>query len=116
LPALGDSLVRVAPHLVVEVLSPRPRDVRRDRIDKMADYARARASYYWVVDPMLRTIEVFELDRRRRYTMVLAASCGRMRVPGLRGFTLDLDALWVEATPEAQPKGTKKPAKRARSR
>jgi hypothetical protein len=33
---------------------------------------------------MLRTIEVFELDRRRRYTMVLAASCGRMRVPGLR--------------------------------
>src|ERR1043166_8238559 len=30
-PALMDTLVRIPPHLVVEVISPRPRDARRDR-------------------------------------------------------------------------------------
>jgi Uma2 family endonuclease len=115
-PRLDDAVVRVAPYLVVEVLSPRPRDARRDRIDKLADYARAGASYYWVVDPMLRTVEVLQLDERRRYTLVLAASAARVRVPGLRGLTLDLDALWSDAATEAALEPTKKPVKRNRPR
>src|SRR6266404_2032173 len=40
-PALADTLVRTPPHLVVEVVSPRPRDARRDRVEKIRDYARA---------------------------------------------------------------------------
>ncbi len=96
MPAVGDSLVRVAPYLVVEVSSPRPRDVRRDRIDKHADYARAGVAYYWIVDPQLHSIEVFELGRNRRYTVALAASQGRVRIPGCPGLVLDLDALWNE--------------------
>jgi len=107
LPAARDSLVRATPHLVVEVTSPRPRDVRRDRVDKHSDYAHARIPYYWIVDPQLRTLEVFELDRNRRYTTVLVASAGRVRVPGCAGLVLDLDALWEELA-EAEP-----PQKRA---
>jgi len=48
-PADDDALVRVSPYAVIEVLSPRPRDVRRDRIDKLVDYARAGAAFFWLV-------------------------------------------------------------------
>ncbi len=115
LPAAGDSLIRVAPYLVVEVLSPRPRDVRRDRIDKLADYARARATYYWVVDPLLRTLEVFELDGRRgRYVSVAAASHGRLKVPGFGSIVLDLDDTWKQIDDASTPGARKRTTDRAR--
>ncbi len=96
LPAPSDTLVRVPPHLAVEIASPRPRDVRRDRVDKLADYARAVVRYYCIVDPQLRSLEVYELGRDGRYTVARTAARGRVRVPGCPGLTLDLDALWAE--------------------
>jgi Uma2 family endonuclease len=95
-PRLQDSLVTVALHVVVEVVSPRPRDVRRDRIDKQADYARAGVRYYWILDPLARTLEILELERSRRYRIAAVASSGKLRVPGCPGLVLDLDALWSE--------------------
>lgn len=95
-PALLDTLVRKPPHLVVEVTSPRPRDTRRDRVDKLADYARAGVSYYWILDPQLRSLEVYDLGRDRRYTVALSVGTGRVRAPGCPGLRLDLDALWAE--------------------
>jgi hypothetical protein len=85
MPALQDRLVRVAPHLVAEVASPRPRDTRRDRVDKLRDYARAGIRLYVIVDPQLRSLEVFELGRDRRYAVACAAGRGRVRVPGWPG-------------------------------
>ena len=96
MPQATDRLITVAPYLVVEVTSPRPRDTRRDRIDKLADYARAGIRYYWVVDPQLRSLEVFELGRAGRYAVALTTAAGRTRVPGCPGLRLDLDALWRE--------------------
>jgi Uma2 family endonuclease len=95
-PKLLDTLVRMPPHLVVEVTSPRPRDARRDRVDKLADYARAGVSYYWILDPQLRSLEVYDLGRDRRYAVALTAGAGRVRAPGCPGLRLDLDALWAE--------------------
>ena len=95
-PALSDTLVRVVPHLVVEVTSPRPRDARRDRVDKPRDYARARIPYYLILDPQLRSLEVFQLREDGRYSVALTASSGRVRVPGCRGLAFDLDDLWKE--------------------
>jgi Uma2 family endonuclease len=96
LPRLDDRLVRLPPYLVVEVISPRPRDARRDRVDKLRDYARAGIAYYWIVDPQLRTLEIFELGKNRRYTLTLTAGSGRVRAPGCTGLILDLNALWKE--------------------
>jgi len=95
-PAAADRLITVAPHLVVEVTSPRPRDTRRDRVDKLGDYARAGIRYYWILDPQLRSLEVFELGRSGRYAVALAAAAGRTRVAGCPGLVVDLDALWRE--------------------
>ncbi|TMA68682.1 MAG: Uma2 family endonuclease [Deltaproteobacteria bacterium] len=96
LPAPSDTLVRVPAHVVVEVTSPRPRDVRRDRVEKLADYARVGVRYYWLVDRQLRSLEVYELGRDRRYAVALSAAHGRVRVPGCPGLVLDLGALWDE--------------------
>ncbi|HVO24245.1 MAG TPA: Uma2 family endonuclease [Candidatus Margulisiibacteriota bacterium] len=95
-PALMDTLVRTAPHLVVEVVSPRPRDARRDRVDKIRDYARAGIRYYWILDPQLRTLEILALEARAQYRVAVAHSRGRLRIPGCPGLVLDLDHLWAE--------------------
>ena len=94
-PARG--LVRVPPDIVVEILSCRPRDVRRDRLDKMDDYAAFGVRWYWILDPELRTLEIFELGVDRRYVRALGAGSDRVEaVPGCTGLTLDLPALWRE--------------------
>lgn len=79
------------------MISSSPRDERRDRVDKMTEYARIGIRYYWLFDPALGSLEVFELDASGRYARALAATEGRIEsVPGCEGLVLDLDALWAE--------------------
>src|SRR5262245_27545002 len=96
MPALHDAISRVPPYLVVEVVSPRPRDARRDRVDKLRDYGAAKVKHYWILDPQLRTLDVFSLPpRARRYVHDLAEAGGRLqRIAGFPGLQVDLDALW----------------------
>lgn len=93
-PARG--LIRVPPDIAVEIVSPRPRDGRRDRVEKMADYAAFGVRWYWLLDPQLRSLEILELDTQGRYLHVLGSSAGTLRnIPGCEGLALDLDALWA---------------------
>lgn len=90
-------LMRVVPDLLVEVVTPTPRDERRDRIDKMAEYEALGVRWYWLVDPALGSFEIFELGERGKYTKVVAAAAGRIDdVPGCPGLVVDLDDLWAE--------------------
>ncbi len=90
-------VVRVPPDIAVEVVSPTPRDGRRDRIEKNREYAAFGVAHSWIVDPQMRSIEVFERDRLGRYALVLGASEGVVKnIPGCKGLSLDLDALWRE--------------------
>jgi Uma2 family endonuclease len=95
-PALLDTLIRTPPHVVVEIVSPRPRDARRDRVEKIGDYARAGILYYWILDPQLRTLEILELESSGHYRVAGAHGRGRLRIPGCPGLVLDLNDLWAE--------------------
>lgn len=90
------AVVTTPPDIAIEVVSPTPADRRRDRIEKLGEYAAFGARYYWIVDPELRTVEILELGEDRTYRIALAASAGTHGAPGCDGLTVDLDALWAE--------------------
>lgn len=86
-------LLRSPPDLLVEVVTPTPRDERRDRVEKMSEYQAFGVRYYRLVDPALGSVEIFEL-REGVYARIAAATSGTVDVPGCEGLTFDLDAFW----------------------
>jgi Uma2 family endonuclease len=88
--------IRQPPDLFIEVISPRPRDARRDRIEKSADHARFGVRHFWLIEPETRIVECFRLNDEGHYVKTVAADGGRVTVPGFDGLELDLDQLWEE--------------------
>src|SRR5262249_29934980 len=88
--------IRVPPDIMIEVVSPTPVDARRDRLEKVTDYASFGVRWLWLIDPASRVLEVLELGNDDRYVRMLAAVEGSVTIPGCADFTLDLDALWAE--------------------
>jgi Uma2 family endonuclease len=88
-------VITVPPDLAVEIVSPSPRDQRRDRVEKMEEYARFGIRFYWLVDPQQRTVDIYEQGVDGSYTRCVEAGSGSLQdVPGCPGLTLDLDAMW----------------------
>jgi len=90
-------LVTVPPDIMIEIVSPRPKDARRDRVEKLRDYAGFGVRFYWIVDPAIRTFEILELGTGGHYIHRVSASDGTIdEVPGCEGLNIDLDALWAK--------------------
>jgi Uma2 family endonuclease len=93
-PELPDDLpLPIAPDWVCEVLSPSTG--RIDREKKLPVYARHGVDHVWLVDPLLRTLEVFERHGRRWMLVVVHADDARVRVPPFEAVELDLSRWWM---------------------
>jgi Uma2 family endonuclease len=106
-PAREAKLATRPPDVAIEVVSTRPRDARRDRVDKKADYGAWGLPAYWIIDPRVRLLEVLQLGPDGRYVDALSATNGTHDIPGCPGLQLDLDALWAEVDrlPESDDAG-----------
>jgi Uma2 family endonuclease len=90
-------VVTVPPDIAVEVLSPAPRDQRRDREEKMLEYASFGIRFYWLIDPERRSIEIYEVVAGGAYSCRLLAGREVVQlVPGRPGLVLNLDAMWAK--------------------
>lgn len=88
-----DGRIHSAPQLVVEVLSPS--NTRRDREEKLADYAALGVPEAWVVSPEARTAEVLYLEEGRFVRVGLLAE-GILRPKHFPQVKVDIDAIWPE--------------------
>jgi Uma2 family endonuclease len=79
--------------LDLEVLSPST--AKLDRAEKLPIYARAQVRHAWLVDPVLRTLELLRLERGRWVLLDTYRENTRVRAEPFEVFELELDVLWA---------------------
>jgi Uma2 family endonuclease len=81
--------------LVMEVVSPDPKDRQRDYEKKLNDYAEARIAEYWIVDFERRIVTIHRLDGDR-YTIHGEFAPGCQATSALLpGFAIDVASLFA---------------------
>ena len=86
----------VRPDWVCEVLSPST--ARLDRGPKLDAYAAAGVPWAWLVDPVERLVEVFELVDGR-WMRHLVATDGEAAMPPFEAVPLNVSELWLPTPP-----------------
>jgi Uma2 family endonuclease len=88
-----DGYIHSAPQLAVEVLSPA--NTRREREEKLNDYASIGAPEVWVVSPEAKTVEVLLLeDGLLRRSTILAE--GALKPVCFPGVEINIATIWPD--------------------
>lgn len=82
----------VAPDWICEVLSPSTEALDRGR--KLRVYRREAVSHVWLLDPALKTLEVFRLEHGRFALIDTYEGDGDVRAEPFEAFALSLAVLW----------------------
>ena len=86
---------RIAPELVIEVLSPGVVNERRDRELKLALYSRQGAQEYWIADWRLHTVEVYRHEGDGLRLVASLSDEDVLTSPLLPGFECAVSSLWA---------------------
>jgi Uma2 family endonuclease len=88
-----DGIAHSAPQLVVEVLSPS--NTRREREQKLADYASIGVPEVWVFSPEARTVEVLHLENStyRRIGIFAEGTLKPLHFPNVQ---IDIARIWPD--------------------
>ena len=81
------------PDLVGEVLSPW--SDRGDRVAKARLYARYGIRHYWIVDPVARTLEMYEPEEAEYRLLATHEGAASVRTTLFRDLEIDLSRVWV---------------------
>ena len=93
MPKLPDTAyITLAPDWVCEVLSPSTRKL--DLYGKRPVYAREGVAHLWLVDPLARTLEAFELREGEWALIATAANDDPVGIPPFDAVTFSLADLW----------------------
>ncbi len=84
----------LAPDWVCEVLSPST--AATDRADKMPIFAAEHVGHAWLVDPLLRTLEVHRLDGATYRVIGVWRDSAVIRAEPFDAVDLELAALWAD--------------------
>jgi len=85
-----------AADVVVEIISPESQI--RDRGAKLIEYEEAGIPEYWLIDPIRRWVEFYQLGGEQRYLTAFAGSSGLYRSAQIRDFWLRIEWLWQTPT------------------
>ena len=93
MPKLPDAAyITLAPDWVCEVLSPSTRKL--DLCGKRPVYAHEGVAHLWLVDPLARTLEAFELREGQWTLIATAADADPVGIPPFDAVTFSLADLW----------------------
>lgn len=87
--------IELAPDWVCEVISQSTGPLDRGR--KMHIYARERVAHLWIVDPILRTLEVYRLESGRWIVASTHGGAEPIRAEPFEAIELDIERWWLPA-------------------
>jgi len=86
---------RIAPELVVEVVSPGSVNALRDRELKLGLYSRQGVLEYWIADWQEHNVDVFRVKDARLQLVDTLSDESTLTSPLLPGFSCAVSTLWV---------------------
>ncbi len=97
-PAIPDTaFMTLAPDWVCEVISPSTERIDRSR--KMRIYAREGVVHLWLLDPLVRTLEVLRLEGGRWVLIATHTDADVVRAEPFEAIEIDLTLLWPTPPP-----------------
>lgn len=88
-----DPFITIAPDWVCEVLSPGTAVL--DRKLKLKVYGREAVSHAWLIDPVVKSLEVFRLEAAKWTLVETFSGDDRVRAEPFDAIELNLPALWL---------------------
>lgn len=89
---IGEKAMQGPPDLAVEIISPT--SVEIDRTDKFAQYRDAGVAFYWIVDPIARTLEAWRLENGQYISAGRGQQNQTVQLPPFTDLTIPLSRLW----------------------
>jgi Uma2 family endonuclease len=84
----------VPPDWICEILSPSTRGY--DRIKKMPIYGRFEVKHVWLLDPLERTLEIYQLENGRWVVIGLYGENDRVKAEPFTEVEINLADFWME--------------------
>lgn len=83
----------ISPQWVCEVLSPSTAGI--DRVKKLPIYAREKVNHVWLIEPVAKTLEVYERRENGWFLLATFAGDDKIRAAPFDAIEFDLGALWL---------------------